>query len=70
MMDRLSSLPSNKKNIQEYHLTVIQIGSRSDPTFCQRQSVCKGYSPRARNRFNQVVEAKRFEGVFLCRKVC
>ena len=26
-------------------------------------------SPRARNRFNQVVEAKRFEGVFLCRKV-
>ena len=27
-------------------------------------------SPRARNRFNQVVEAKRFEGVFLCRKVC
>ena len=28
------------------------------------------YSPRARNRFNQVVETKRFEGVFLCRKVC
>ena len=28
------------------------------------------YSPRDRNRFNQVVEAKRFEGVFLCRKVC
>ena len=28
------------------------------------------FSPRARNRFNQVVEAKRFEGVFLCRKVC
>ena len=28
------------------------------------------YSPRARNRFNQVVEAKRFEGVSLCRKVC
>ena len=28
------------------------------------------YSPRAGNRFNQVVEAKRFEGVFLCRKVC
>ena len=27
-------------------------------------------SPRARNRFNQVVEAKRFEGAFLCRKVC
>ena len=27
-------------------------------------------SPRARNRFYQVVEAKRFEGVFLCRKVC
>ena len=27
-------------------------------------------SPRARNRFNQVVEAKRFEGVFLYRKVC
>ena len=27
------------------------------------------FSPRARNRFNQVVEAKRFEGVFLCRKV-
>ena len=27
-------------------------------------------SPRARKRFNQVVEAKRFEGVFLCRKVC
>ena len=23
------------------------------------------FSPRARNRFNQVVEAKRFEGVFL-----
>ena len=30
----------------------------------------KLYSPRARNRFNQVVEAKRFEGVFLFRKVC
>ena len=28
------------------------------------------FSPRARNRFNQVVEAKRFEDVFLCRKVC
>ena len=28
------------------------------------------YSPRARNSFNQVVEAKRFDGVFLCRKVC
>ena len=27
------------------------------------------YSPRARNRFNQVVEAKRFEGAYLCRKV-
>ena len=27
-------------------------------------------SPRARDGFNQVVEAKRFEGVFLCRKVC
>ena len=37
------------------------------------------FSPRARNRsipdlcnltyFNQVVKAKRFEGVFLCRKV-
>ena len=27
-------------------------------------------SPRARNRFNQVVEAKKYEGVFLCRKVC
>ena len=25
---------------------------------------------RIRNRFNQVVEDKRFEGVFLCRKVC
>ena len=24
-------------------------------------------SPRACNRFNQVVEAKRFEGVFLCK---
>ena len=31
---------------------------------------CFTYNPRARNRFNQVVEAKRFEGVFLCRKVC
>ena len=27
-------------------------------------------SPRASNTFNQVVEAKRFECVFLCRKVC
>ena len=27
-------------------------------------------SPRASNRFNQVIEAKRFVGVFLCRKVC
>ena len=27
-------------------------------------------SPRASNTFNQVAEAKRFEGVFLCRKVC
>ena len=25
---------------------------------------------RARNRFYQEVEAKRFKGVFLCRKVC
>ena len=30
----------------------------------------KPYSTRAHNRFNQVVEAKRFEGVFFCRKVC
>ena len=29
-----------------------------------------GNSPRASNTFNQEVEAKRFEGVFLCRKVC
>ena len=28
------------------------------------------YSQRASNTFNQVTEAKRFEGVFLCRKVC
>ena len=28
------------------------------------------YSQRASNTFNQVVEAKRFEGVFLCKKVC
>ena len=27
-------------------------------------------SPRASNTLNQVAEAKRFEGVFLCRKVC
>ena len=27
-------------------------------------------SQRASNTFNHVVEAKRFEGVFLCRKVC
>ena len=27
-------------------------------------------SQRASNTFNQVVEVKRFEGVFLCRKVC
>ena len=27
-------------------------------------------SPRASSRFNQVTVAKRFEGVFLCRKVC
>ena len=26
------------------------------------------HSQSARNRFNQVVKAKRFEGVFLCRK--
>ena len=30
----------------------------------------QGISPRANNTFNQVAEAKRFEGVFLCRKVC
>ena len=35
-----------------------------------RFSIAISISPRARNRFNQVVEAKRFEGVFLCRKVC
>ena len=28
------------------------------------------FSPRASNTFHQVAEAKRFEGVFLCRKVC
>ena len=27
-------------------------------------------SPKAHDRFNQVVEVKRFEGVFLCSKVC
>ena len=27
------------------------------------------YSPRARNRFNQLVEAKRFEGVLLCTNI-
>ena len=30
----------------------------------------EGSSPRAPNRFNQVVETKRFEGEVLCRKVC
>ena len=28
------------------------------------------YSPRASGRYNQVVEAKRFESVFICRKEC
>ena len=28
------------------------------------------YSQRSSNRFNHVVEAKRFESVFVCRKVC
>ena len=31
--------------------------------FTEGVHIC--HSPRARNRFNQVVEAKRFEGVFL-----
>ena len=31
--------------------------------------VILGNSPRASNTFNQVAEAKRFEGVFVCRKV-
>ena len=44
--------------------------------FCRKKviilSLCTHfcYSPRASNRFNQVDEAKRFEGVFLYRKVC
>ena len=37
--------------------------------FSVKNCICSN-SPRARNMFNQVVEAKRFEGVFLCRKVC
>ena len=35
-----------------------------------KKKVYTGNSQRARNRFNQVVEAERFGGVFLCRKVC
>ena len=40
---------------------------------CLKVCGCKRHnqiSLKALNRFNQVVEAKRFEGVFLCRKVC
>ena len=43
------------------------------PNFFQMDTQISGNSPfslRASNTFNQVVEAKRFEGVFLCRKVC
>ena len=35
-----------------------------------KKKVYTGNNPRARNRFNQDVEAERFEDVFLCRKVC
>ena len=31
---------------------------------------CINCIPRAGNKFNQVAEAKKFEGMFLCRKVC
>ena len=37
--------------------------------YCCNISISR-FSPRASNTFNQVAEAKRFEGVFLCRKVC
>ena len=30
----------------------------------------KRISPRARDMFNHVVEAKRFDGLFLCKSVC
>ena len=36
-------LTFSKKLIQEYHLSVKQIGSRSDPGLIWVQSVCKGY---------------------------
>ena len=34
------------------------------------QTCIDTFSPRASNTFNQVAEAIRIEGVFLCRKVC
>ena len=48
------------------HLKNIRVGS----PLTKLSGSAHGYSLRARNRFNQVVEAKRFEGVFLCRNVC
>ena len=36
----------------------------------ERTSENKRFSPTDSNTFNQVTEAKSFEGVFLCRKVC
>ena len=33
----------SKKIFQEYHQSVKQFGSRSSPTFCRVQTVCKGY---------------------------
>ena len=57
-------------NIGRYnHIIVVQAIIYTLCQFCHR--ICMlTFSSRASNTFNQVAEAKRFEGVFLCRKVC
>ena len=55
--------------VQEYKYLGL-IFDKKNLSFIPHINYIKANSPRARNRFNQVVEAKRFEGGFLCRKVC
>ena len=55
---------------QNHQLSLPHQEEKETCSFCNKPHSLSMYSHRASNTFYQVVEAKRFEGVFLWRKVC
>ena len=66
----------DRANVSTWRQVFIKIGA--DLAFCyvhvshgtEMKIPARNNSPRARYRFNQAVDAKRFEGVFLRKIVC